>query len=266
MVYGGGQMYGIGMKYFLGVFNGIQDSVDSLQSGSGMQPLVDIFNGARFRDVDTDTGKDFVGRFTLNPFPSRDFDANFSYSFTSGRTAEGTDKFRVSDESLSTIVRFVPGTFYDGYRRRHSFDFEILWQNLALGGEEVIQNAYYSNSAIDARLGSMKASAIWAAWIITGEKKSRDTVLAPSRKIGAFELVARFSTFEADSALVELGMPGIFTRNARQYAFGLNWYQTSHTRFLLDFLHASYRDEIFLEPNRSTNANSVIMAGFEVRF
>ncbi|MBI4243337.1 MAG: hypothetical protein HY606_04530 [Planctomycetes bacterium] len=243
MVYGGGGLYGIYMKYWLGVFNGVQDGY-----------------------TDTDNSKDFAGRLTLNPFPSPEFDFNFSYSWTAGRSKESLSTFKVTDESITGIMSFLPGSAYDGFRSREGWELELLWRNFAVGAEQITQNSHITGGKIVDESFQMKGNAVWLAWIITGEKKSRDEWLIPKNKLGAFEIVSRFSSFSADDELSSVTQSGKFTESAKQYLIGLNWYLTRYTRLMLDYLYSKYDDDVEIKTGTREDLNRTILGGFEVHF
>jgi hypothetical protein len=243
MVYGGGGLYGVNLRYSLGVFNGVQD-------GYG----------------EVDRAKDAAARFTLNPFPSDTFDLNLTFAWTGGNNDGPLSGFKVTDESVTSILSFVPAARYDGWRWRRSFEAELLWRNVAVGAEHIVQSSEITDGALATRRYEMAGSSAWAAWILTGEKKSREDWLVPASGWGAFELVARYTHFKADRALAGLTTPGRFTREADQITVGVNWYQTRFARVMIDVQRSRYDDPIEARPGVLKDAHTAILLGLDVRF
>jgi len=243
MVHGGGGISGIYMKYSLGLFNGVQDGTS-----------------------DVDGSKDVALRLTLNPFPSDTFDLNLSFAWTGGNNDGSLAAFRVSDESITNILAFGPTVRYDGWRWRRSLEAELLWGNVAVGAEHILQSSEITDGVLSADRYEMSGDSLWVAWIVTGEKKSRDEPLVPSRSWGAIELVARVTRFKADGSLGALTLPGRFTDSAAQLCIGINWVQTRFTRLMIDVQRSRYDDPIEASPGRLEDAHTAVLAGFDVRF
>lgn len=242
MVYGGGGLSGIFLKYSFGVFTGVQDGYK-----------------------DADGSKDLAARFTINPFPSDDFDLNLSFGWTGGDTNEPLDKFSISDDSVTDLVRFPSPVAYDGYRYRFSFEGEVLWRNFALGAEYVVQSARIAGGAVSDRF-EMKGASAWFAWIVTGEKKSREEWLVPEGTLGALEIVARLSMFRADSGLAPLASSGKFTDGSVQFLAGVNWYPNRYLRLMVDYQHSRFDDPILASGGDLAMDHDTILSSVEVRF
>jgi phosphate-selective porin OprO/OprP len=245
MLYGGGGMSGINMKYWVGVFNGVQDGYS-----------------------DPDDDQETAARVTLNPFPSPEFDLNVSAAWTGGSSAQPLGGFRVTDESITDVLLFPApgGAACSGNRHRFSVEAEVLWRNFAAGAERVVQSSRIAAPLVPEDRHEMEGVAAWAAWVATGERKSRDEWLIPERPWGALEFVARYSGFEADETLAALASP--FTDGASHVAFGVNWYPNRFSRIMLDVQLARFDDPVPVAAGSTVtdDRHQTILGAFEIRF
>ncbi len=243
MVYGGGGFGGLYLRYFLGVFNGVQDGY-----------------------ADEDTNKDVAGRVEFNPFPAPDFNLTAAYAFTRGRAHDSLGPFRLTVDSLNEILGFPAGSAYDGERDRDSVEVELLWRNWSIGYERVRIEADIQTPAARGDGIEMTADGAWISWILTGERKTRDERLRPDHSWGAVELVARLQHLWLDRELEPLSRPGVYTRRAYAWTIGLNWYATPYTRLMVDYQRAGFETEILTTRGRLTDNQDALMAGFQVSF
>ena len=242
MVYGGGGYADVYLKYWVGVWNGVPD-------GYG----------------DVDDSKELAARATLSPFPSPGFNLDLSATWTGGNSDEGMGTFRVTDESITDILRFPAAVVHDGLRRRWSVEGELRWECVAVGAEAIRQQSHLMAGGVTDRY-ELEAASAWAAWIVTGERKSRDEWFDPTYKVGAFELVARWSAFRADGRLATIATPGRYTRRASQVAGGINWYPSRFARVMVGVQRSLYEDRIQREPGTTSGHRLALLLAAELHF
>jgi hypothetical protein len=242
MLYGGGGYADVFLKYWVGVWNGVPD-------GYG----------------DVDDAKEIALRGTLTPFPTPGFNLDLSAAWTGGNSDEGMGSFRVTDESLTDILRFPATVMHDGLRRRWSLEAELRWCCLALGAEAIRQQSHLASGGATDRY-EMEAAAAWAAWMVTGERKSRDEWFEPTYAFGAFELVVRWSGVRGDGRLATIALPGRFTRRASQVAGGLNWYPSRFARVMLGLQRSLFEDRIQRTPGTTSGHRLALLLAAELHF
>lgn len=243
MVYGGGGLGGLYLRYWLGVFNGVQDGYS-----------------------DEDARKDLAGRVEFSPFPSTDFNLTAAYAFTRGRARDSLDRFRLTTDSINEVFGFPAGSAYDGKRDRNSVEFELLYKNWSIGWERVWLSADVQTPAGGGDGLGMSADGAWIAWIVTGERKTRDERLRPTHALGAVELVARLQHLWVDKDLEPLARPGLYTPYSDAWAVGVNWYTTPYTRIMLDYQRARFDKSILTTRGRLADTQDAWMAGVQVFF
>lgn len=242
MLYGGGGYADVFLKYWVGVWNGVPD-------GYG----------------DVDDSKEVSVRGTLTPFPTPGFNLDLSASWTGGNSDEGMGAFRVTDESITDILRFPATVVHDGLRRRWSVEGELRWGPVAVGAEALRQQSHLMAGGTTDRY-EMEAASAWAAWMVTGERKSRDQWFDPARRWGAFEVVARWSGFRADGRLATLATPGRYTRRASQVAGGVNWYPSRFARVMVGLQRSLFEDRITRGAGTTSGHRLALLLAAELRF
>ncbi len=242
LLFGGGGYAGIFGKYWIGYFNGVADGY-----------------------ADADNHGELAARFTLEPWPSEDFDLQMSWAWTGGESREGMGTFRVLEDGVVDLLRFPATVVQDGYRQRISLEAELLWRNLALGAERVTMEMGLASGGLSDRY-DLSAFQAWAAWLATGEKKSRDDWVVPARRWGALEVVLRHSRFHADGRLRALATAGRYTEDAAQTTVGVNWYLNRFSRLMLNVSSSSFEDAVTATTGALEDSRRAVLLGAEVRF
>lgn len=218
-----GDVIGGTLAYALGIFNGVTDG------GSA--------------DLDTQDGKEAVGRVFVQPWRARRDSAwegvgvglAASYGNQRGVSAAsaGLPGFRTSGQTSFFGYRgddpVLGAVLADGARMRLSAQGHYYRGRLGLLGEHVVSFQTVRRSTTRARLDNT-AWQLAGSWVLTGEPASYRGV-APrtpfdpkARTWGAFELTARYSVLELDADTFPLfANPDTAAGDARAWAAGLNW-------------------------------------------
>lgn len=228
-----------GIQYALGVFNGVADG------SSG--------------DVDSEDGKDFVGRLWLEPFKASDvaplkglgFGVAGSIGDVEGSaSSSGLSSYKSIGQS--TIFSFRSSTnsaetaYADGERVRYSPQLTYYWGPFGLLAE-------YVESSHEVRKGEESATLeneawqVVASWVLTGEDNSYKLIkpkkpFDPSKgQWGAFELVGRATSIDFDDdAFPVYSDPKKSVSSADTLGVGLNWYLTDNIKASIDYENTSF--------------------------
>lgn len=234
-------------------------SVDVLEYGIG------FYNGSGGDDTTSD--KDGALRLVLHPWRG----LQFGGSLTAGR-----QEIDVSDEEFRTEARvpwatFLPGTEIEDERVRLGAEAAFLEGPFAIHAELMRVREEVNETTVDFTGGYVEAS-----WILTGEGKSwkGDSIriwkgVKPERPflkdadLGAWQLVARFSTLDVDRDLTPF-----LTNNPRRidtFTFGVTWYANEFVKMKANYLRTQYEDDIVLGGKTRDNEDALILQ-FQLMF
>ena len=184
--------------------------------------------GQSFRD----SGNDFAARLTAVPFLARD-GANYLHLGIGARRVgadEGALRFRGRPESNVTDYYVDSGDIAGDHAG------EIAAESL-VGRGPLLVSAEYARSR--AHAPALEHPSFWGAsmvvsYTLTGEHRPYDRQVGyarrilPERRIGAFEIVGRYSHVDVDAALVA---GGTFDRGT----IGVNWWATRRWKAGVDY-------------------------------
>jgi phosphate-selective porin len=178
------------------------------------------------------SANDFAGRLTgLAHFSGEG--ANYLHLGIGTRYLEhddGTLRFRGRPESNVTDYYVDSGEVEGSHATE--LDLESLW-----GRGAFLMSAEYARAWVDAPASgdpSFRGGYIVVSYVLTGEHRPYDKKVAyarrvlPQRRIGAFELVGRYSHVDLEDALVK---GGIFDRTT----LGINWWATRRWKVGFDY-------------------------------
>jgi phosphate-selective porin OprO and OprP len=230
----------------------IYGNFDILEYGVG------FYNGTGSEDTTSD--KDAALRLVLHPWRGLQF---------GGAVTAGRQKTDVSDEELRTEARvpwatYLPGTEIEDERIRLGAEAAYLDGPFAINAELMRIRQEVNESTVDFVGGYVQAS-----YVLTGEGKSwkGDRIriwkgVKPKRPflkdpdIGAWQLVARFSTLDIDRDLTPF-----VTNNPRRIdtlTFGVNWYANEFVKVKVNYLRTFYEDDIVVNGKRHDNEDTLI--------
>ena len=252
MVYGD---FGTGtFTYALAAMNGVPDGGSS--------------------DLDTNDGKDFVGRVFFQPFVRKGANHKGSglglgVAASHGRQ-NGTVLPTYRTTPQSAFFSFVTGTTADGDRKRLGPQGHYY-----LGPFGVF--AEYTVTEQDVRRGTTTATVRNDGWqvatsfFLTGERKGyrspapRKTFDRTTHGKGAVELSGRYTELTIDPTAFQLGFADITrsARKAQEWTAGLSWYVARGNKFVLD-----YSQTHFTGGNTTGNRTSekALLTRFQVAF
>jgi len=250
----GGDLFGGGLNYSVGYYNGVTDGGSSDAIG----------------DVDTDTEKDWSARLFTTPFADSDSFALRGLGF--GIAGTYVDVSGDPTNSLLSTYR-TPGqqvffryrgnttglpagaTYADGERLRFTPQFYYSYGQFGLLGEYAeVQQDVTRRTASGVRSDSLDNSAwqLAAHWFLTGEEQAFRG-FKPNTKFsledgtwGAFELVGRYHELSVDDAAFVGGVdsfadPAVSARKATAWALGVNWYLNENLKWVLNYERTSFQ-------------------------
>ena len=263
----GVQLYGGLFKntltYYAGAFNGVND------------------NGSSEGDVDSD--KDFAGRLFYEPFKNRPQHALQGLGFGVGasigerneplsatlRTAGRSAFFRYRQPTTGPVT---PGAVGMGTHTRVAPGFYFFKGGLGLMGEYIRSTQEVGRGGVRDTV-SNDGLFVQATYVLTGEKASFRGVVPrkefdPSkRQWGAFEIAARYSRIDFDSAAFRRGFanPASSVGDADEFTFGLNWYLNRAVKIQLNYVRTNF-DRALTFGNSTTDHEDVFLSRFQVAF
>jgi phosphate-selective porin OprO/OprP len=212
------------LSYAAGVFNGVPDAS----------------NG----DIDTNDGKDFVGRVAIRPFQGSSAraalrQAGLAFAGSDGDQSGALPVFRTSAQQV--IYSYSAASTADGRRTRISPGAFIYYKRFGGFGEYVWSSQHVRNATRSDELTN-EAYEITASLVLTGENAT-DRGVTPHERFdpnhhhwGAFQLAARFSSLAIDPDAIALGFAAATANShARAAGVGLNWYLTTFVKYMLDY-------------------------------
>jgi phosphate-selective porin OprO/OprP len=230
----------------------IYGNFDILEYGAG------FYNGNGGDDTTSD--KDAALRLVLHPWRGLQF---------GGAATAGRQETDVSDEELRTEARvpwatYLPGTEIEDERVRLGAEAAFLEGPFAINAEFMRVRQEVNETTVDLTGGYLQAS-----FVLTGEGKSwkGDRIriwkgVTPERPflkdpdLGAWQLVARFSTLDVDRDLTPFvtGNP----RRIDTLTFGVNWYANEFVKIKANYLRTSYEEDIVINGKRRDNEDTLI--------
>jgi len=179
-----------------------------------------------------ESGNDFTARFTALPYYGHD-GADYVHLGIAARYTgadEGSLRFRGRPESNVTDYYVDSGAIAGDHAN------ELALESL-VGRGPLLVSAEYADSRVDASSAQNPffwGGSIVVSYVLTGEHRPYDKHVAyarrilPTRSIGAFELVGRYSHVDVDDSLVH---GGIFDRGT----VGINWWATRRWKAGFDY-------------------------------
>jgi phosphate-selective porin OprO/OprP len=228
-----GDLFGDRISYAGGVVNGVPDGTSSTT------------------DVDTNGGKDVLGRIVVTPFrstptSSRPLDGlGFQIGGSAGRESGALPTFRTPAQqpffsydhdatASGTRTRFTPAVFY--------------YHNQFGGYAEYVRSA---QTVARNGLETDVANHAWEAtgsYLLTGEAAT-EGIVRPKRDFdpqagrwGAVQLLARYATLSVDRDAFAAGLAAAgASREARSLGLGVNWYPNPYIKIYGSFERTTFR-------------------------
>jgi phosphate-selective porin OprO and OprP len=211
------------VSYALGILNGMTDGTSG--------------------DLDTNDGKDIVGRLFLQPFKNRSYSVlnglGIGVGASDGNQQGSLPSYKTAGQAV--FFSYNAGVSADGNRSR------LSPQAYYYAGPTGIM-AEYATSAQQIRKGASlgkvqnRAWQVSASYVLGGNPSYR--AVTPRRpfnptegSLGALEFAVRYGELRVDPEAFSSGFADI-TKSARQagaLAFGVNWYLARMVKFVLDY-------------------------------
>jgi len=214
-----------------------------------------VLNGTGENNRDNNDSKDIAGRLFARPLGKLE-DSLFSSLYLGISGTFGDQNTDFSDLDFKTIpgtkfVDFASDTTHTGDRTRLGTEF--LWPI----GPASLKAEWMRMWLDDFELEPMKEDLDFSSWyisgsyLLTGEQKTLGRVVPnnpfnPNTKTwGAWELAARYSQFNSDDDLFDLGMAK-GTDQAEGFTLGLSWYLNELFRVTFNYEHADFDDDLVI--------------------
>jgi phosphate-selective porin OprO and OprP len=239
------------MSYAFGILNGVPDGASA--------------------DLDSNDGKDMVGRLFTQPFKNSQLSILKSLGIGVG-ASDGSQQgslpsYKTSGQAV--YFSYSSGVMADGNRRRISPQAYYYAGPFGMMTE-------YAMSAQDVRKGASSGriqNRSWhvsASYAIGGKPSYRAVnpkkVFNPKEKsFGALEFAARYSSLRIDREAFSSGFADI-TKSARQadeFVFGVNWYLTKMVKFVLDYSQTRFEGG---SPSGDRASEQAVMTRFQIGF
>jgi phosphate-selective porin OprO/OprP len=214
-------------------------------------------------DIDTNDGKDFVGRIFLTPFKTSENEylkgLGFGFAGTYGDERGTTTLSSYKTFGMSTWFTYNKGVTSSGLRARLDPQAYYYWRGLGLMGEYA-QDEHSLNlfttlgkSPFPRQINRTDTFTdtgyfVQASYLLTGEDASY-TWVKPIRPFdplnggwGAWEIAGRISNVAADTRQFQLGFanPSVSAKTATEWAAGFNWYLSNNVKFYFDYANTYF--------------------------
>ena len=212
------------VSYAVGVMNGVPDG------GSA--------------DLDTNDGKDLVGRIAVRPFgpPSQRPGSGLVVAFggSTGNQSGPLPTIRTTS-LLQNFLTYV-GATADGRLNRYSPGASYYFKRVAALAE-------YVHTQVPAKRGTVRQDLTHEAWqiagayVLTAGDTATERGVRPLHSfdfghghIGALQVAARYHELDVDREAISDGIaaPGS-SRKARSWTIGLNWYLNPVLKYVINF-------------------------------
>ena len=234
-----GDLFAQRVEYALGLFNGTA-------------------NNTATADGDNNDGKDFAARIFVHPFGDTSLEyvrqLGFGIAGTYGDERSTTIDSSYKSTGQNVFFSYAKGVVAAGPRYRISPQADYYWKSFGLLGE-FVQNTQRlllppsTGKAAHPRTISNQAWQLAATYLLTGEDATYGQV-KPRRNfdpigggIGAWEVVARIDDLQVDRDVYKYGLASASTssREAFEWALGVNWYLNPNVKMQFDYEHTGFR-------------------------
>jgi len=244
-----------------------------------------VFNGYKLNQTsDPDGGKDVALRLVASPFIKSGrkaikglrFAGALTYGSANLTEAQWWNSGDFKTAAETTYLSMKSGVLHDGDRTRGGLELHWDWGSTALLGEYMItqlDGLQFNNQKNDF---DVKGGYIAVSHCLTGEKftykNGKPGRIVPLTKFepgssgwGALQIGARFEFLEADQGLLDQGYvdANLYTDKAQGYTLGVNWYPNEMVRFMLNYYHIDFDDEITVS-NQKIGDEDVILTRFQI--
>jgi phosphate-selective porin OprO and OprP len=234
-----GDLFAQRVEYALGLFNGTADNTATA-------------------DGDNNDGKDFAARIFVHPFADTSLEyvrqLGFGIAGTYGDERSTTIDSSYKSTGQNVFFSYAKGLVAAGPRYRISPQADYYWKSFGLLGE-FVQNTQRlllppsTGKAAHPRTISNQAWQLAATYLLTGEDatywqvKPRRNFDPIGRGIGAWEVVARIDDLQVDRDVYKYGLASASTssREAFEWALGVNWYLNPNVKMQFDYEHTGFR-------------------------
>jgi phosphate-selective porin OprO/OprP len=224
-------------------------------------------------DLDSNDGKDFIGRVFFQPFMRRGADhkgsgLGFGLAASHGRQS-GTNLPTYRTTPQSAFFSFANGVTADGDRKRLGPQGHYYVGSFGLFAEYTVtaQDVRQRNTAITVRADGWQVA---ASYFLTGERKGYRNP-GPTRAFdraggrGALEVAARYTELSIGRNVFQAGLADS-TRSARkeqEWTAGITWHVTRGNKFVFN-----YSQTHFTEGSNTGNRSSeeALLSRFQVAF
>jgi phosphate-selective porin OprO and OprP len=204
-------------------------------------------------DLDTNDGKDLVGRIVVRPWVKNAKSplngVGFALSGSTGNQSGVTSLPTFRTTTLQQIFFSYVGATGDGRRNRVS-PYAYYYRKGFDGFAE------YIRSTIPVREGNLREDIAHQAWqfagsyVLTGESATEAGV-RPNNNFdfgkghwGAFQIAARYHVLSVDEAAIRLGFATAgSSHEAKAWTGGLNWYLNPYIKYVVNFERTVFDDD-----------------------
>jgi phosphate-selective porin OprO and OprP len=213
-------------------------------------------------DLDTNDGKDFVGRIFTTPFELSEIGwlkgLGFGFAGSYGDERNGTTSI-YKTYGMSTWFSYNKGVTASGLRTRIEPQLYYYWRSFGLLAEYA-QDRHSLNRFV--KVGSAPFTrlinatdtftdtgyVLQGSYLLTGEDASYGWLkpyhpFDPRRgSWGGWEVAARISNVAAQSRQFKLGFadPSVSAKTATEYALGVNWYLNANIKWQFDYANTFF--------------------------
>jgi phosphate-selective porin OprO/OprP len=214
-----------------------------------------LFNGvpdANNGDIDTNDGKDLVGRVVARPFSRTKSQwlrgAGVAVAGSWGRQAGPLPAFKSAAQQ--TFFSYAPAAVASGERTRISPSAFWYYRSFGAFTEYARSTQGVRTATVSSTDVSHRAWGITGSFVLTGEAASERGV-SPKRPFspadgrwGALQVIARYGRLEIDPVAFSAGFaaPGASSA-ATAVGAGVSWYLTDYVKYVLTYERTTFDDD-----------------------
>ena len=249
-----------------------------------MDYAVGIFNGVRNGYLDTNNAKDLAAFLNFRPFVNNE-DSVFQYLNFGGSTNIGqqndlianpqTFRTQVPDTVINVnhlgvpFMTFAPNIRDYGPKSLWAAHTALYYQSLSFISEYEagFQDYARSNSTVTINV-PIQSYYVQAGYFLTGETVTGRGSVQPLRNFdireglrgtGAWEMFTRMNQLHMGDSFLSLGDGRPWTNTVRTYSLGTNWYWNQNVKFVFEWQHSWYGNEVTTGPNMTAKNNDAFL-------
>jgi phosphate-selective porin OprO/OprP len=233
-----------------------------------------VLNGAGENQGDNNDSKDIAARLVFRPFAAipSEYVSFMCLGLASTHGDQNTDFSNIAFRTVgrTEFVDFAEGAIHRGTRTRLGEEF--VWPVGPASIKAELMQMWLDDFGVD----SVEEDLFFYSWylsgsyLLTGEHKCWKKIV-PNRPFnpsaggwGAWEIAARYSIFDSEEDLFELGMASGAPR-AEAFTIGLNWHLNEFVRMFFNYERTEFNRDVIVR-GKPEDCEGVFIVQWQIEF